>query len=257
MSKKLTHEHFIQKVNNSIPDIEIVGEYVNARTKIACKCKNNSDHPIFYRTPDSLLHKSSKCPYCNNIKSIGYVNDYLTRNPQILKYIKDADQLDRDKIKSSSRVICVCPECGFEKEYTLSNLVGYGFYCDRCSVSNSLPNRILAAIIAAQKDYIEEYKLEFSSPQTLNKIYDAYIKIQGINYLVEMDGIQHFSDSPESSFFNSYAIQKEVDSLKDQIAKDNRFELIRINCRESNFDFIKNNLLLSKLSDLLNLSNAN
>ena len=39
MPKKLTHEEFIEKIKVKNPNIEILEEYVNAHTKIECRCK--------------------------------------------------------------------------------------------------------------------------------------------------------------------------------------------------------------------------
>ena len=37
MAKRRTHEEFIELVNDINPNIEIIGKYVNAKTKIECK----------------------------------------------------------------------------------------------------------------------------------------------------------------------------------------------------------------------------
>ena len=39
MAKRRTHEEFVELINDINPNIEIIGKYVNAKTKIECKCK--------------------------------------------------------------------------------------------------------------------------------------------------------------------------------------------------------------------------
>lgn len=39
MPKRKTHEEFIEEMKYINPNIEIIGQYVNAKTKIDCNCK--------------------------------------------------------------------------------------------------------------------------------------------------------------------------------------------------------------------------
>ena len=62
-SKKLskTYEEFKQEMKKINDDIEILGEYINAYTKIKCRCK--LDNHIWYAKPNNLLNGSG-CPKC-------------------------------------------------------------------------------------------------------------------------------------------------------------------------------------------------
>ena len=64
MAKRRTHEEFIELVNDINPNIEIIGKYVNAKTKIECKCKK-CGHKWSPR-PHHLL-EGYGCPNCNHI----------------------------------------------------------------------------------------------------------------------------------------------------------------------------------------------
>ena len=68
MPKKLTHEEFVEKIKVKNPNIEILDEYVNAHTKIECRCKVcNHKWKV---SPNNLLNKRG-CPECaKNNKSI-------------------------------------------------------------------------------------------------------------------------------------------------------------------------------------------
>ena len=50
---KYTTEQFSNKIKNIVPDISIIGEYINNHTKIKCRC--NKCKKIFYKIPASIL----------------------------------------------------------------------------------------------------------------------------------------------------------------------------------------------------------
>ena len=58
---KKTHEEFIEEIKNINPNIEILGKYINARTKIKCRCL--IDNWVWYVMPYSILSKYG-CPKC-------------------------------------------------------------------------------------------------------------------------------------------------------------------------------------------------
>lgn len=62
MAKKKTHEEYVAELAEKNPDIEVIGEYINAKTKILHHCLL---HDVYwYITPDSALNKASGCPEC-------------------------------------------------------------------------------------------------------------------------------------------------------------------------------------------------
>ena len=68
MSRRLTHEEFMEKFyekNENAENIEILGEYINSRTKIKCKCK--IDGYEWEATPNNLLNGTG-CHKCKSNK---------------------------------------------------------------------------------------------------------------------------------------------------------------------------------------------
>lgn len=63
MGKKLTHEEFVNRIKLMHPEIEFVSKYINAKTRIKCKCKI-CDY-CWETTPDSL-NQGCGCPNCAN-----------------------------------------------------------------------------------------------------------------------------------------------------------------------------------------------
>lgn len=61
MSKTKTHEEFISQLSIKNPNVEVLGKYIKARTKVKCKCL--LDGHIWDITPDNLL-RGYGCPKC-------------------------------------------------------------------------------------------------------------------------------------------------------------------------------------------------
>ena len=58
------HSKFVEEVSDINSDIEICGEYVNAHTKVLCRCKICDTK--WYVTPHGLIDKRTGCPSCRN-----------------------------------------------------------------------------------------------------------------------------------------------------------------------------------------------
>ena len=68
------------------PNIEILGEYKNAATKILCRCKK--DGYVWEGTPNAICHGVG-CPKCNSSKGEMAVEKYLKDNN--LKLLSEID----------------------------------------------------------------------------------------------------------------------------------------------------------------------
>lgn len=76
-NKKKTHQEFIEEMRSVNPNIEILGEYKNACTKVLCKCK--IDGHIWEGVPNAICHGIG-CPKCNLSKGEIAVEKYLIHN---------------------------------------------------------------------------------------------------------------------------------------------------------------------------------
>lgn len=70
-------EKFIEEMKKIDPTIEIIGEYVNNRTKIKCRCKDCGNE--WEATPSNLL-KYRGCPACSASKGEKFIAYYLKEN---------------------------------------------------------------------------------------------------------------------------------------------------------------------------------
>lgn len=63
-NKRKTNEEFVKETETKFPNLTVLGQYVNAKTKVRIKC-NLCGHE-FDVTPDVLLHRKKGCPKCKH-----------------------------------------------------------------------------------------------------------------------------------------------------------------------------------------------
>ena len=175
---------------------------------------------------------------------------YVT-NPDILKYASKEDIQGRSTYRHSM-ILATCPICGFKKEVNFKGLYCHGFSCPKCKDSiNSLPEKIMIGVL----DQLNiEYYIEVTKnilPWAKRFRYDFYIPSK--NLIIEQDGALHFIK--DNKLFGKLEDRQTRDLEKECLAKENGMNIIRIDCRKSDIDFIYSNILSSELSNIFDLTN--
>lgn len=125
--KKLTNDEFVKRIANINSNIIILGEYVNARTKILCKCSNPDCGYVWHILPSNLI-KGHNCPQCiKNQKKLTH-QEFIKR----VKTINPNIEIIGQYIGSATKVRCKCLIDDYEWEATPNNLLrGHG--CLKCA----------------------------------------------------------------------------------------------------------------------------
>lgn len=188
------------------------------------------------------------CP-CNkrNNTVVAGINDIPTLAPWMMEFIKDKDLAYKKSPCSHAKAICVCPICHKEKLMALSNLFMRGFICDYCDAGLSYPNRFLRVFL--RELHLDSVDYEYTPDWINPRAYDSHFVYKGIEYIVEMDGKQHF----QTTTWSSYEIQHKNDKYKEQMALKHGIKLIRINCSRSEFNYIRNSIYQSELKEIFDL----
>ena len=100
-------------------------------------------------------------------------------------------------------------------------------------------------------DFETEYSPEWIKP----KRYDFYIP--SMKLIIEMDGAFHKKDNNMNGQTKEHS--KDIDNYKDRLAEEHGLKVIRIDCdygKEDRFDFIKNNIINSELSETFRFNNV-
>lgn len=310
MGKKKTHEEFLLELYDINPDVDILGEYVDSKTHLKCRCKLCKT--IYDSTPSNLLqgykckicfgsvkktqeefeacvkqlfpnievrgeYRAARfkvsmhcnvcggdwnpkathilsghgCPYCSGKAFLLGFNDVWTTAPEIAKLLVNPEDGYRYTKNSSEKVYFRCPDCGDVSFKRISNVYYQGLCCQKCSDGISYPNKFIRAFLKQLPiDNLDcEYHPDWAKPY----FYDDYFEYNGKRYLIEADGEQHYK---EAVFFDKTLSERQkIDDIKTNLAIENEYILIRIDCSESTIEYIKNSICNSVLNDIFNLQN--
>lgn len=235
---------------NKISSTLILKEYINSNFPLKVYCTNCKQ--IFSTYMVTIKNNQGLCPCCEGNMIIKGFNTFGDKYPDLVKYLKNKEYAYKYSYGSGEKVKVKCCECGMENNISLNHLSERGFSCPICSDKVSLPNRILRAFLKSVSKQIEEYGFEKRFNWSQGKIYDGYFIKDHQGYLVEMQGEQHYKDA-----WNSKENTQNNDKLKEKLAKENGFKLIIINCKNSDFNYIKNNIMNSELGNLFSIRKRN
>lgn len=247
-SKRLSHDEFIKRLYEINPNIELLSTYKNMHTKVRCRCK--IDGYEWEVLPTNLVDKRCGCLICNKAKVVTGYNDIATTNPEYLDMIVDKNYAYANSVHSHEKTLFKCPICKSEFTTTMSSVYYQGLSCPACSDGFSYPNKLMYNLL---KNCNIDFIREFSSDWTCKKRYDFCIP--SLNILIEMDGgLGHGNNVIKSSGLTKEDTL-EIDVYKDLLARENGYNVIRIDCLYSDIDYIKDNIIKSDLTKYIDLSN--
>lgn len=220
--------------------------------KYKCLIDGNID-----QISESGLNSGHGCNVCSNRKVLKGVNDLWTTHPKIAKLLKEPEIGYKISYGKTEPEILICPVCGFEKSFNINSLIKQEkFPCPICSDGFSYPEKFGFSLFNQLKNkymilnnFIYQYSPDWIKP----KRYDFYFELNNKNYIVEMDGaLGHGNGNILSG--QTAEETKILDEQRDKLANKYGIEVIRIDCLESELEYIRNNILNSKLNDIFDLS---
>lgn len=247
-------------------EFELAEEYhgVSEKHKFIHHLENGDSH--VFETTFTLLYLGEKCPYCANKQILIGFNDIATTNPYVASLFKNQEDAHKYVELSNQRVDFICPSCFNTVNQVIANVSKNGeISCPHCSDGISYPNKLMFNClkqIENEFDFLErEYKPDWCkfkfNNTTKTGIYDIYFGINNRKYIVEMDGGFHKNPHIKSGLSLEDTIY--IDNQKTKIAQEHGITVIRIDCAypifRDRYEYIKNNILSSKLSDVINLQN--
>lgn len=206
---------------------------------------------------ESNLTTGNGCPVCSNPskKTVKGINDIATTHPHLTKYFANTEDTYIYSFGSDKFITTKCLDCGFERQTKISELSKYNFSCKKCGDGVSYPEKIFFNVL-------EQLNIEFTTQ--LNKTtfewcknykYDFYIK--QLNIIFEINGRHHYEKSFSTCGGRTLKEEFENDRLKKELALSNGINeenYIVIDCRKSELEFIKDNILNSSLAKLFDLT---
>ena len=212
----------------------------------------------------SLLISKCGCNRCcigGSNKKVDKTNCLATTHPELMKYLVNKEDGYKYSYGSGKKILCKCPDCGFEKEMIISNLTSKyknEFTCPKCGDGTSYPEKIMFNLLKQLniKNIIPQYS-KINTFWCDRYRYDFYFKYNNEKYIIETNGEQHYKDN---KFKKSVNEQINIDNIKKELAIKNGIKAenyIVIDCRYSKVEYIKNNILKSRLNDIFDLDNIN
>lgn len=172
-----------------------------------------------------------------------YEGNSLYSYDEFKQFIVHPDKAKKVTKNSPKFLDFICPECKKIKSMRVYHLVNHGFSCSICSTGTSYPERFMLNYLEV-KGIPFEYQVKLNnSPRRI----DFKIYLGDVEYMVETHGSAHYDKS--SSWFENTS---ESDIFKRQYCKDNGYILIELDCRESDFNFIKDNINSNKILPSIN-----
>lgn len=241
----------ITKMQEQNPDLEVL-EFTRVKDigRFRCKKCNNE----FSMRGDSFWKRHYTCPICEEEKNKKTKLPDNTKNlvsevrPDLIKFFEDKDLPYKRGMNSKEKTWFKCPECG-EREYTsIRTFCKRAHPCKNCdNKAISMPNKILRALFQQIKNNFSYTKLEWNPKWAGLYRYDGYFEtFKGEKIAIEMHGAQHYKEVQNWSVDNF-----KRDKEKTLLAEKNKIKLIVIDCRQSLFEFIKDNILKSELNNYI------
>jgi hypothetical protein len=123
-ARRKTNEHFVQEVSEIHPEIEILEQYVNCKTKILLQCKKCGHE--WRSVPTSIL-QGHGCPSCGG--SMKWDNDrFIHELEKLNPYIQPIETY----INARTPILCKCLICNHTWK-AIPNKILYETSCPNCS----------------------------------------------------------------------------------------------------------------------------
>ena len=200
------------------------------------------------------------CSCCAGRTVVKGINDIVTLNSDIEKYIVNKNEAYKCGIGSTKKILCKCPYCGYEKEIEARYLLLHGFNCHKCGDGISYPEKLMINVLY-QLNIKFIYQYSKVNAKWVNKYkYDFYFEYNNEKYIIETHGEQHYTKTFESMGGKTLEEIQKNDKNKYNLAINNGIKsenYIVINCKDTNISKLKNNILSSRLNEIFNLSNLN
>lgn len=262
ISWQLTHEKFCEKVYEKYKDkFSVMSQYTNSKKFV--NVRHNKCGTIFSIQAYKLSCKNGnvKCP-CEYGKRFNKdVNSIYATDKDFAKLLANPKDAFKYTIHSSAKVDFTCPQCGsIIKNKRVADVYRRGITCRHCSDNMPFAERLMYSLLEMKSDMLDNGQFIFDKTfeWSQRKEYDFYFCINKTPYIIEMNGEQHYIERKNSKICSDLSYQKENDSFKKNLAITNGIiegNYIQIDCRKSDYVFIKDNIVHSKLFEILKLHN--
>jgi Zn finger protein HypA/HybF involved in hydrogenase expression/very-short-patch-repair endonuclease len=211
------------------------------KSKVPVKC--NKCGNIWQSSIDSHINRGCGCPTC--FGTIPWkLETVLKRAYEIHHDRYDYSRINEaDIINSKSEISPICLKCGHAWSATIHDHIYCSSGCPRCRFSKG--EKMCAEVL----DQLGiSYEIEYKIRSCPTRRYDFMFVYNGISYLLEFDGKQHFE---YNLFFHTdhdnFLYRQRIDIAKTFNAIDEGYRVVRISHKD--IDAVRHHILNSVASD--------
>ena len=140
MTKRKTHEEFIEEIKILHPNIEVLSQYITAKIDVYCRCK--IDNYEWYANPHEMTSRKRGCPICAK-KIPRHQKKHETFIEEMKKLHPNIEVLGK-YTNSKKEILCRCLIDGYEWENLPTYLLD-GTGCPKCSKSTRWTQKTFVA----------------------------------------------------------------------------------------------------------------
>lgn len=215
--------------------------------KYRCTCKNED------WISESNLNQGQGCNVCgpNPKKAVLGRNTIWDKARWMVNLGVSEEDAKKYMPCSNKKIEVTCPYCGRKRKCRISDIYNYHSIGCVCGDGVSYPEKFMYSVL-------EQLNIKFETqycPKWLNskQKYDFYLS--DYNTIIETHGEQHYEKSRRG---RSLQEEQENDRIKEELALNNGItNYIVIDCRKSEINWIKEQILNSDLVKLFDLSTVN
>lgn len=231
--------------NRSLTILDTIIE--NGEKKYKCKC--NIDGYEWITSKSNLEHNNVGCPCCVNQVVVTEINSMWKTDYWMVELGVNEEESKTVIATSTCKVSTTCKYCGKKGKDVAVNIYNRKSIKCTCGDGFSYPEKFVVSLL---NQINIPYEYQFLFEWSGLKRYDFYIP--SLNMIIETHGMQHYEQTRRKGA-RTLEEEQENDRLKERLARENRIEnYVVLDCRNSELEWIKESILGSSLSKLLNLS---
>lgn len=208
------------------------------------------------------LNNGYGCPCCHGRATVVNINSIVAdKNTHwMIPFFQGGyDEAKKYNQNSGVKISPICPHCNniINKRVAINSINTYkGVRCtcgDKISYGEKFLNSLLNQIGIKFTSQLSKTKFKWCGSYK----FDFYFQYNKHKYIVEVNGMQHYTGGFERCGGKDLRVEQERDKVKKELALSNGIDhYIELDCRYSNLEYIKNSIINSKLNEVLNLDSV-